>query len=253
MKQEVIGVLASKFKIQQVKALLKHFNDARTFYSRRDWEHAISKTGKFVEVVLKCIHYFTTGNYITTVNVGKEIDRLQGLPKQSFDSTFRLLIPRVCRVIYAIASNRGARHDKSDFDPNPMDASLSVTNMSWILAELVRYFHPGQLSATAAKDIVDSLVERKMPLIETVDGLTYIHKKGIKPREILLLRLTMIYPKRLTRQQLVDTVEAHGFSKQNARTTLNLLKKNLYVHENQNNELRLLQPGLIEAEDIMKE
>lgn len=252
MKQEVINVLISKFKIQQVNSMLKHFSGATAFYAKGDWEHCIGKTGKFVEVVLKCIHYSTTGHYITTIKVGTEIDRLENLPKKSFDPTIRILIPRACRIIYAIASDRGGRHDRSDFDPNPMDASVGVSNMNWILGELIRYFYPGKLQPREAQKIVESLVERKMPLVETVDDITYFHKKGIKPREILLLMLALAHPKRLERKQLVANVVAHRFSKENARTTLNHLRRSLLIHENEQNEVRLLGPGLVEAERIFK-
>ena len=164
-----------------------------------------------------------------------------------------MLIPRACRIIYAIASDRGGRHDRSDFDPNPMDTSIVVSNMNWILGELIRYFHPGKLQPSTAQEIVDSVVERKIALVETVDDITYIHKKGIKPREILLLTLAFVHPKRLNRKILVGNVVAHKFTIQNAITTLNQLKRKLLLHENDNNEVRLLGPGLRESEEIFKE
>jgi hypothetical protein len=50
----------------------------------------------------------------------------------------RLQIPRACIFVYDITSNRGARHDSDEMNPNEMDATVILPVFSWMLAELAR-------------------------------------------------------------------------------------------------------------------
>ena len=88
-----------------------------------------------MEAILKavgtqCQIPFETGRKF---KVDKLINGLGSLPDGSFDDSLRLSIPRACRIVYDIASNRGARHDPHEINPNAMDASLVVSVCSWIL------------------------------------------------------------------------------------------------------------------------
>src|SRR5262249_33546811 len=147
------------------------------------------------------------------------------LSSGSFDDTIRLTIPRACRFVYDIASNRGGRHDSEEIDPNEMDANISVVNCSWILAEMIRYSQPGAMNVQEAKDIVESLVERKYPLIEEVDGRVYFHGRKKSAPDVALLALVYRHPKRIPMEDLIEIIKRHGFTEPNARIAVKRIKR----------------------------
>src|SRR5881397_2149749 len=95
-----------------------------------------------------------------------------------------LTAPRACRFAYDIASNRGARHDPGEIDPNQMDARAVIAVTSWIVAEMLRYAQKGTLDPAGVQELVDSLTQRQYPLIEDVDGRVYFHVRGASARDI---------------------------------------------------------------------
>lgn len=54
-------------------------------------------------------------------------------------------------------------HAGGDVDPNHMDATVVLAMCNWVMAELVRVFH--NLPTEAAQAVVDSLAERRIPLV----------------------------------------------------------------------------------------
>lgn len=244
-------LLVPVFPKKHVEGLLRHFEGMTKDFQREEWEDCIAKGGKFIEAVLKAL----------TINAGqalpkgkdfkadKVINILGGLPVGSVDDTVRLTIPRSSRFVYEIASNRGGRHDSDEIDPNEMDANVVVGNCSWILAEMIRYAQRGAVDMDAAKNIVDSLVTRKYPLIEDVDGRTYFHLSKASAPDIALVALNYSYPGRIAIGDLVELVKRHDFTEKNARVAIRRIMK--FVDEDQNGGMRLLAPGVKKAEQIM--
>ena len=250
VREKIQKVLSGSFPAPAFEKVLSHYEDVATSFSRADWEGTLSATGKFIDAALRCLHYLTTGELLDDIDVGREIDRLQQVPRAAADESVRLLIPRVLRALYQIASDRGARHDRLSFDPNLMDATLAVHGVSWTLAELVRVCHSGVVQATEAQRLVSALVEPKFPLVEEVDGLTFLDKKDVSARDAILVKLRVSAARRVPREELFGTVDAHGHSLNNARATLSQLKRARLVHENKDG-IRLLVPGTRAADEIL--
>jgi hypothetical protein len=247
----VEAVLKSEFISKHVDAAIGHFRASVEAFEREDWEEAIAKGGKFVEAVLKAL-WLKSGKTLPPARqfkVGAVITGLRQLPLGTLDDNIRVTVPRACEFLYDLASNRGARHDPDEVDPNEMDATAAVSNLSWILAELVRYAGKGTSSFAEISDLISSLVERKFPLMETIDGRTYFHLKNRSAREIGLLLLSSVHPGRLSGDELVDSIMRHGFTRKNAQIAITRLRK--VVDSDPSGRLRLLRPGLMEAEQIM--
>jgi hypothetical protein len=115
-----------------------------------------------VEATLKALWQHAGGVVPTgkDFKAGNIIDQLAG--KAALRDSLRLTIPRACRFVYEIASNRGARHDADEVEANEMDASAVMAACSWILAEMVRYSQKG-LDLAEAKAVVDGVVRRGYP------------------------------------------------------------------------------------------
>lgn len=252
MNEHVVEkLIGAAFPAKHVKAMIRHFKAMGEELSGRRWEDSIGKAGKFVEAALKGLYVCGTGQAAPSGKAFKAdaiINALGGLPKGGTDDTIRILIPRSCRCVYDIASNRGGRHDPDEIDPNEMDATITMSNCAWILAEMVRYAQKGAVDPAKAKDIVSSLIERKYPLIEEVDGRIYFHGHKKSATDVALVALAYRHPGRISKQDLVDIVKRHRFTAHNAAVAVSRIMK--YVDESTEG-FRLLTPGLAIAERLL--
>lgn len=244
--------LGTTFHKNHISALLRHFSGMVQEFQEGKWEDSIAKSGKFVEAVLKGLSVHI-GNALPSgrsFKVDAAINGLGQLPSGSYDDSIRLTIPRACRFVYDIASNRGGRHDPDEVDPNEMDASVVVSNCSWILAEMIRFATKGTINLEQAKSLVESLMERKYPLIEEVEGRMYFHLKEKSAPDVALLALARRHPNRIGRQDIIDTIKRNGFKESNARMAVQRITR--YTDNDGQGQLRLLATGLREAERVMK-
>lgn len=250
-RMQVEKLLVPVFPKRHVVGMLRHFERATEDFQRGEWEDSIAKGGKFIEAALKAL-YVSAGQTLPggrAFKVDSVINGLAGLAQGSADDTVRLTIPRACRFVYEISSNRGGRHDPDQIDPNEMDANVVVMTCSWVLAEMIRHAQHGAVDSVAAKNMVDSLVKRRYPLIEEVDGRAYFHFENASAVDIGLLALAYRYPGRIAADDLVSLLARHGFSNENARVAVRRIKR--FVDMDEDGRLRLLVPGLKKAEQIM--
>lgn len=245
-------MLGNQFDSKHVHSALKHFQNAVTAYRVGNWEDSIAKMGKFVEAALKavCKHASVTVGSGKAFKVDGAINGLGGLARDSFHESVRLTIPRACRFIYDIASNRGGRHDADEVDPNKMDATALLSTGSWVMAELVRYSQKGSLHADEAEQMVTALTERHSLVVETVDGRAYFHIDGKSARQVAILSLWQQHPKRMSKAEIAAAVIRNGFNRKDAMTALSRIM--CVVDDDGAGNLRLLDPGLQEAEELMK-
>lgn len=245
-------LLIPPFPKKHISAAHQHFSGMISESQGGRWEHAITKGGKFVEAILKAL-FVSVGKTPPPgrqFKAGAIIEQLAQLAANVADDTVRLTIPRACRFVYDIASNRGARHDPDEVDPNEMDGNAVVMMCAWIFAEMVRYAQKGAVDLKQAKELIEALVVRRYPLIEEVDGRLYFHHRKKTAPGVALLALAYRYPKRMPKDELLATIERHGFKKTNAWMAIRNIRQ--YVDEDDQVRLRLLAPGIKKAEEIMK-
>jgi hypothetical protein len=242
-------LLCSKLPSSRVTVLVDHYQEMLDELQTSNWELATVKSGKFVEAVLKCL-WEHVGKQVpegAAFKAGTIIDQLAQVT--TANDTVRLTIPRACRFIYDVASNRGARHDPGEISPNVMDANGVSSLASWVVAELVRYSQAGALKPAEATELVAKLVEKKYPLFEEIEGRVYFQNAKLGARKLALLLLAYAYPARISETELVDAVIRHGESRNNAKLGVSRLK--LLIDDDGNKNLRLRAPGLKEAEDLI--
>src|SRR5947209_19806982 len=106
------SLLDPVFPKKHVQAMSIHHQKAVDHLQKQEWEDAISRSGKFVEAALKAVSHAAKKPLATgrSFKVDTVILELSQLPKGAVDDTLRLLIPRACRFVYDVASNRGGRH-----------------------------------------------------------------------------------------------------------------------------------------------
>ena len=232
--------------------MLRHYRGMVNDLQTVEWEDSLGKAGKFIEALLKAlwVHVGETPPAGRAFKADPIINGLAQKPPGTYDDSIRLTIPRACRFGYDIASNRGGRHDPGEINPNEMDANVSVSTCSWILAEMIRLSQKGRVDLEEAKRLVDSLTEKKYPLVEEVDGRVYFHLNKKTAPDIALLTLAHYYPGRVPKQDLVDAVKRHDFRDSNSRKAVLGIKR--LVDNDGSDNLRLLAPGLKRAEEIRR-
>lgn len=252
-RTRIEGLLVPRFPRKHVSGLLNHYGNLVSDFQKGEWEDSLAKVGKFAEAVLKAllIHVGDSPPSGRRFKADPIINGLANKPQGAYHDSVRLEIPRACRFVYDIASNRGGRHDLDEVNPNAMDANASVSTCSRILAELIRVSQKGAVDLEEAKELADSLTQKRYPFIENVDGRVYFYLKKKTAPDIALVSLAHEYPGRTSKKDLTDTIERNGFSYDSARKAIQSIA-HLVDNDGQDN-FRLLSPGLQKAEQIMKE
>jgi hypothetical protein len=164
--QQALASLPSGLKTP----LINCYQEIARNFSERRWEPAELNGGKFCEVAYSIINGALTGSFAAAPskprNMVDSCRALEQIPPDANrvgDRSLRVLIPRMLPVLYEIRNNRGVGHVGGDVDPNFQDAVAVFQMASWVMAELVRMFH--QVSLSDAQATVDTLVERKHPIV----------------------------------------------------------------------------------------
>lgn len=242
--------LVNTFSQKHIKAALEHYRAAIRAFQIGNWEVCIVKGGKFIEAILKML-YIHIGYDLPPARqfkVSAIINSLKQVGVGTFSDSIRITIPRACEFAYDIASNRGARHDPDEVNANEMDSAIIVATSSWILAEILRYSQKGAPNQTEIAEQIHSLTQRQLRKIEVVGDRTYFHFSNLSGREVALLALWYIHPKRMSRKELISAITRHGFTEENAAVSLKRIAR--LVDIDVNGDYLILEPGLVEAENI---
>jgi len=252
--EQVKELLKQKFEARRVDSVLNYFLCSAQKFEEGDWEGTLAKAGKFVEAIVKLVWVFS-GKSLPS----REKDFKAGLYAQKIinqidkqtisEDGLRIQIPRACIFIYDVASNRGARHDSEEIDPNEMDAATVVPVCSWILAELVRLSAKDSIGVNEAQGIVNSLKKRRYPIFEEIGGRIYVNnEKFMSASECTLLILYKLYPRRVNRATLLDLLKRHGFK----RTALKLDRLTSFIDIDRDGNILLRATGRKKAEQVLE-
>jgi hypothetical protein len=115
------------------------------------------------------------------------IFKLSQLDGSKFSDAVRIHIPRSLRLVYDIRNKRDTAHLSDGIDPNLQDATLVVTVIDWVLAELIRLYH--NVPANTASKMVDGIVKRVAPVVQDFNGFLKVlnPKLGVSDHCTVLL------------------------------------------------------------------
>jgi|SRR5581483_6638522 len=190
MLDQIAKSLKAHFTSQLVDELLAAYQEAKHNFFLGGLRLSAVEGGRFCEAALRMLQEKTTGIFTPLgqqIDAEKIIDQLRNLPKAVHSPSIRLHIPRTIRVVYDIRNNRDNAHLADSIDPNLQDATLVMSNLDWILAELLRQYH--NVTAAEAQHIVDGLVSRSVPAIQDFNGFLKVLNPKLKVSEYALLLL----------------------------------------------------------------
>jgi hypothetical protein len=246
-ERTVNDMLKDKFGAKYADAMVRHFQRMVADYQLREWEDSNAIAGKFVEATLKAA-WNETGKPVPKGKAFKADNIINLLANEvALGDSLRLTIPRACRFIYEIASNRGARHDADEVAANEMDANAVTALCSWVLAEMVSHSQKG-MDLDEAKAVVDGLMKRKYPFMEQIDGRVYVDIAK-SAREAALLILYGVYPKRMSEESLARQVVRHGYGQTNAKMGVARIRNR--VDNDDHGNLKLRNAGMQQAEQLI--
>ncbi len=249
---QVKNLLCQKFDEKRVASTIKHFLCIVQKFEEGDWENSLAKAGKFIEAVIKLLWVYGKQTLPTKqkdFSAGKYAQKIVQLEATYIaEDSLRVQIPRACIFMYDITSNRGGRHDSDEVNANEMDSSTILPICAWILAELVRFSAKGSVSVEEAQAIVNTLVERKYPIFEEIDGRVYVDNKRFKSAtECGLLILYKIYPKRISKNEFVGFVKRHNFK----QSAVKLERLSSFIDIDDQGNMLLRATGRRKVEEIL--
>jgi len=253
IKKQIKDLLSKKFEARRIDSILKYFLSCAQKFEENDWENSLIRAGKFIEAIVKLLWTYCGKSLPTREKDFKAIPYAQQLINLEAASLpedgLRIQIPRACIFTYDITSNRGARHDSDEMNANEMDATVILPICSWILAELIRFSAKYSIDNVEAKNIVDFFMDRRYPIFEEIEGRIYVDKEKFKSaRECSLLILSKLYPKRISKEILIDLLKRHDYRP----TALKLERLRSYVDLDVNGNILLRASGRKEVELILK-
>lgn len=250
-KDEIRNILNNNFIPKQIDAVLKHYEEAIICFKDGDWEKCIIKSGKYIEALIKsiCSYGGISLPKPRSFKVGDAITKIQNGDPSILGDSIRLQITRACSFAYDLASNRGARHDPSEVDPNEMDATVCCSTCSWMLAELTRLSSKNIIDIGQAKELVDSLVERQYPIYEDIDGRIYVENSRYSSAiECALLILYFMGNKRINKKELLNQLNNNGIKER----SVNFDRLKPYIDVDAEKRMILRSSGKKRAEQIIK-
>jgi hypothetical protein len=173
--------------------LLDEYQSIVQNYSEHRWSSSELSGGRFCEIVYTILDGYAQASYAAApskpadfVGACRSLEKHKHIPR-----SFQILLPRLLPALFEVRNNRNVGHVGGDVDPSHMDATFVLSSCSWTMAELVRVYH--NLSTKDAQQLVDSLVERRIPLIWEGDKVRRVLDVTMSLREqVLVLVATSI-------------------------------------------------------------
>jgi hypothetical protein len=173
-----------------VDELLDAYQEAKRNYYLGGLRLSAVEGGRFCEAAFRILQQRTQGGFDP---LGKQLDtealikKLANIPTAQQPETVRLHLPRALRVVYDVRNKRDNAHLADGIDPNLQDATLVISVLDWVLAELVRLYH--SVPPDVARGLVDGIVTRSSPAVEEFGGFLKVLRTDVGASDFVLLLL----------------------------------------------------------------
>lgn len=229
--------------------LISQFEELLSDYRAGRWEAVGLKAGKICEIVYTILAGHVAGRYPASPskppNMVKACQDLENAPAANFSRSTRIQIPRLLIAIYELRNNRAIGHVGGEVDPNHMDAELFLRGSKWLVSELVRTF--GALSEDAARDLIESVTERTIPVVWEGDGVKRVLNPSLSTRNKVLV-LAYATPSGATARQLAAWSGYSNLSRLRSTVIAELDKEALVHFDETTDTVRILPTGVRHVE-----
>jgi hypothetical protein len=186
--------------------LLKEYKQIKQHFYLAKFLPSELNGGRFAECVLRLLEHVETGNHTpfgTQLDTEKIINRIGN--NTNFPNTVRFFLPRLCRVILDVRNKRDVAHVGGEVSPNYSDSLFVVHSADWILTEIVRHYH--SCSIQQAADIVKTINEIKIPIVEEINGFVRVLDTSLNADKKVLVILYHKQSNTVSEQDLRTWIE----------------------------------------------
>ncbi|NMR21733.1 hypothetical protein [Cellulomonas fimi] len=152
-----------------VTAVLDEYGSNKRRYFLNDYRPAAVDAGRFCEAVTRVIQFLGKDPHVpltAEIKVDSALNKIEN--DMTLEEGLRLHVPRAIRLVYGVRNKRDTGHLKGGIDPSLQDATLVVSTLDWVLAELVRIAHG--VTADGAQDLITGIVTKEVPLVAVYNG-----------------------------------------------------------------------------------
>jgi hypothetical protein len=233
-------------------SLLSEYQSIIQNYAEHRWAPSELSGGKFCEIVYSILDGHAKGQYPGAPSKPANfVAACRGLEQNAHcPRSFQILIPRLLPSLYEIRNNRGVGHVGGDIDPNKMDAAFVVSSCNWIMAELVRVYH--QLTPEDAQRLVDTISERKTPLVWDGDDVRRVLKPAMSLRSQTIVLLATSPSGRVATNDLFRWT-GHGNRTYFTKILRTMHAERLIELSQDQSVAQILPPGSSEAAEIIRQ
>jgi hypothetical protein len=195
--------------------LIGEYNEILKRFASGDHRPTELSGGRFAEAAFRVCQ---AACGLTVTPLGRQLPRidqlcaqLENIPGSQADESYRIHAPRALRTIYDFRNKRDVAHLGAGVSPNFPDSSLVVAVAGWILAELVRLTF--NCPPEEAQQVVDSLVDRRIPLVWQHGDIIRVLNSELNFREKTLVVLYHLDPVHPTDKRLFEAVQYSSLGK----------------------------------------
>lgn len=243
LKDTIAASIAKVASQELADCILAEYQDVVNRYSQGDHRPEEQSGGRFAEAAFRICQHACK---LDVTPVGRSLPRVDGLAEvlgqtssTIADDGFRIHIPRALRLIYGFRNTRDVAHLGVGVSPNYADSTLVLSITSWVLCENVRICH--ECSIDEAQVIVDSLADRRVPLIWDDGKNIRVLEPTLDFKQKTLLVLSHLDPERPSVKRLFEAVEYSNLSVFRRKILEQLHADALIDYRNE--EVVLLPPG----------
>ncbi len=188
-----------------VIAVQTEFQKLHRQYFLGNWEPSQLDGGRFAEHIFRVIEYKQTQTFTP---IGTTIPRVRIFNSASQDTSLpesiRFHILKLADLILDFRNKRNVAHP-GDIDVNEMDSNFVIQAANWIIAELIRI--ETQMTPSDAQSEIKKIIERKVPVIEEIDGRLKCLNPKLSAKEKALVFCYQKYPQKIALDNLVDWMD----------------------------------------------
>jgi len=202
--KNILALLCPPLNDQLAEGLIKEFISQEQRYVLGDWEPATLDGGQFAEIASRIIYHMDSRN----LNLRKSVDRCLKYVENEKNSNSHsfpkrrtaLHLCKVIRTIYKFRSQRGAVHIDPEYMANELDSTLIISNVRWVMAELLRVFWKGDKREVGR--IVKEILRFDIPAVLSMDDRQLVMRTDCTVEEEIIILLHNAGETGMSREEL---------------------------------------------------
>lgn len=195
-----------------LQVLREEYSKLEARFARGDWASAELNGGRFAEAILRYLEWKVSQKFTP---LGTRLNRSAIIGKTRSASQLpdgiRSHLTTCAELLMDVRNQRDIAHLGSVVDVKGMDAHLVMRLAAWSLAEIVR--EESGLSGDEVQLLVDRLSERRLALVEEIDGNLVVVATNLKAVHRALVALYHCYPKRTSDSELRSAIQYRNASR----------------------------------------